>query len=37
MWSHNLQNLPFISKNMLHSMEGKFYVGSLQVHKIPPP
>jgi len=26
------QNFPSISKSMLHSMEGKFYVGSLEVH-----
>ena len=30
------QNFPSISKSMLHSMEGKFYVGSLEVHKPSP-
>ena len=30
------QNLPSISKSMLHSMEGRFYVGSLEAHKISP-
>ena len=34
MWSHNLRKIsPSISKSMLHSMEGKFYVGPLEVHK----
>ena len=32
MVSQLTQNFPSISKSMLHSTEGKFYVGSLEVH-----
>ena len=32
MVSQLTQNFPSMSKSMLHSMEGKFYVGFLEVH-----
>ena len=36
MVSQFIQNFPCIRASMLHSMEGKFYVGSLEVHKPSP-
>ena len=37
MVSQLTQNFPSISKSMLHSMEGTFYVWFLEAHKISPP
>ena len=38
MWSHNLHKIsPPSSKNMIHSMEGKFYVGLWKYIKFPLP